>query len=438
MSRAAGLVLLGLMLTAAGSGGARGRSAPKPVVLDYRRLAGAEACPTRAQLEAQVTEILGHRAFAQRARRKVRCVLRGQGETLGARVQLLDVPSGRVLGVRELSSTAGGCEELGGAVALAIALAIDPLARPPPVQPKVSRAPAAAPSTAPIAGGLAAAGGKGSTTAAAPTAPTPRSAVPGPRLVPDAGSLGPASLVPLLAVLGPDAGPGIPDAGVPPAPPDAGAAHLDAGMAPDAGPLPVPVDAGVPAADAGPEPPVPDAGTPAPGEEPTVVAAAPATGWRPVAGVEALGAAGVLPGFAGGAGVHAGAASETASVEAELRWLPGTRLAFGPGSISTSLWSGALVGCARFGPWAACGLTQAGPLHARGEGYSRSQEASAWMVSVGARAQWEWMFSAQVGLRLHLDGAANLVRPRLLIDAQEAWSTPPVSVWVGGGLLGRF
>ena len=162
------------------------------------------------------------------------------------------------------------------------------------------------------------------------------------------------------------------------------------------------------------------------------------TGWRPVVGAEAIGAVGVLPGFAGGVLLHAGAASEAASIELEGRWLPGTRQAFGTGSISTSLVSGALVGCARFGSWGACGLALAGPLSGTGEGYSRTQEASAWMVSAGARAQWEWMFAEPVGLRLHVDGAVNLVRPRFLVDSQEAWVLPPLSLWVGGGLFGRF
>ena len=125
-------------------------------------------------------------------------------------------------------------------------------------------------------------------------------------------------------------------------------------------------------------------------------------------------------------------------MEVEARWLPGTSLAYGTGSISTSLVTGALVGCAHFGPWAACGLTQAGPLQAKGEGYNRSEDTSAWLVSVGARGQWEWLFAGPVGVRLHLDGMVNLVRPRFLVDSQVAWTTPPVSVWVGGGLFGRF
>ncbi|MGZ6028220.1 MAG: hypothetical protein ACXWK5_02275, partial [Myxococcaceae bacterium] len=79
MSRTAGLLLLGLMLSLAWTGSARAasRSVPHRVVLDYRRLAGAERCPDRAALEAQVTDILGQRPFARRATRTVRCTLRG-------------------------------------------------------------------------------------------------------------------------------------------------------------------------------------------------------------------------------------------------------------------------------------------------------------------------------------------------------------------------
>ena len=100
--------------------------------------------------------------------------------------------------------------------------------------------------------------------------------------------------------------------------------------------------------------------------------------------------------------------------------------------------SGAFVGCARFGSWSACGLALAGPVSGKGAGFTESQDASAWMVSTGVRAQWEWLFADPVGLRLHLDGAVNVVRPRFLVDSQEAWAVPPFSVWVGGGLFARF
>ena len=454
MSRRGRLLAFGVCLALSGAATAKApvRKRPARVVLDYRRQAGAERCPTKPELEAQVRQILGRPPFVPKGPRTVRCVLRGEGGGLAARVQLLDSRSGRVLGVRELSGTGPGCEELGGAVALAIALAIDPLARPPrpppaatvtatPPMPLPATRPPAAVSSPGLAGSPATAGAGVAGVSAAPRTGSPARG----RLLADAGPLTPLALAPLALAQPPDAGrpPGGPDAGV--APPDGGPGPVDAGtLTPDAGGLPAdagvrPPDAGPPS-DAGVAPP-PDAGVEATqAGEPVLVAepAPPRPGWRPVVGVEAVGAAGVLPGFAGGILVHGGAASSTASVELEGRWLPGTRQAYGTGSVSTSLVSGAFVGCARFGSWAACGLALAGPVSAKGEGYSRSQEASAWMVSAGARAQWEWLFADPVGLRLHLDGAVNLVRPRFLVDSQEAFAVPPLSVWVGGGVFGRF
>jgi len=487
------VVAAGVCLASTGAATAKVRSAKPPakVVLDYRRQAGAEACPTRPELESQVREILGRTPFARNAPRTVRCVLQGEGGALAARVQLVDSRSGRVLGVRDLSGTGPGCEELGGAVALAIALAIDPLARPPrpPPAATVTATPPLPPSAAPPpvppaplpsaavtatppsssagrTGAAASAFGVG----AAGVSGAPRTGPPTRGLLPDAGPLGALGLgaVALAADAGrppppPDAGARMPDAGV--EAPDAGTTARDAGLAGvdagtaarDAGlvaPLGLAAVALVPTADAGRPPLASDAGPPAADAALAGVDAGPAgeggepalvglpdqarSGWRPVVGIEALGAAGVLPGFAGGALIHAGAASSTASIEVEGRWLPGTQVAFGTGTVSTSLISAALVGCARFGPWGACGVAQAGPLSATGQGYSRSQEASPWMVSAGARAQWEWLFADPVGLRLHLDGAVNLVRPRFLVDSQEAWGVPPFSVWVGGGLFGRF
>ena len=454
--------LLAVALCLGLSGAATGKTPvrkPAPhVVLDYRRLAGAERCPSKRELESQVRDILGRSPFARKAPRTVRCVLRAEDGGLAARLQLVDGRSGRLLGVRELSGAGPGCEELGGAVAFAIALAIDPLARPPrlappPMPPPVTTSPppGAAPAPTSSSSGLAGVTASAAGAGAAGVSGAPRTGPPTRgRLLPDAGSLSPVGLVPLALAQPADAGrlPPPPDAGVPPPidagtrPADAGPPPVDAGVGPpDAGP-PLP-DAGPPGAadagvalrrDAGTEGPATEAGVP-------VLVAEPAprkTGWRPVVGVEALGAAGVLPGFAGGVLVHAGAASSTASVEFEGRWLPGTTQAFGTGSVSASLVSGALVGCARFGSWSACGLALAGPVSGKGGGFTESQEASAWMVSTGVRAQWEWLFADPVGLRLHLDGAVNLVRPRFLVDSQEAWAVPSFSVWVGGGFFGRF
>ncbi|HEY1908493.1 MAG TPA: hypothetical protein VGG91_20755 [Myxococcaceae bacterium] len=110
MFRAWRVVAVGLCLASTGAATAKVRSAKPPakVVLDYRRQTGAEACPSRPELESQVREILGRAPFARKAPRTVRCVLRGEGGAVAARVQLLDSRSGRVLGVRELSATGPG------------------------------------------------------------------------------------------------------------------------------------------------------------------------------------------------------------------------------------------------------------------------------------------------------------------------------------------
>ena len=459
MPRPASLIVLGLCLPMAGAATAAVHpKKPVRVALDYRRLAGAERCPSRMQLEKEVAEILGRPPFAKSARRTVQCTLRGEKEALHARVQLIDGRSRKVLGVRELSGTGPSCEELGSATAFAIALAIDPLAKPPPPRPSVVAAAGAAGASASGAAGAAGATGAGLAAAAPPSPPPPspppprpppRSSRPEVRLVPDAGSVGALALAPLLLAPGPDAGPlGAADAGVALPPPDGGAGALLpaaalAALSADSGVGAPSADAGLAMLepDAGPEALAPDAGVAAEGEAAaaaTEPSSGPSADWRPIAGVGAVGTAGMLPGIAGGVLVHAGAASSDASVEVEGRWLPGTTLAFGAGSIATSEWTAALVGCARFGSWGACGLAQAGQLEAQGQGYSQTEEVNPWVVAVGARAQWEWVFADPVGLRIHLDGTVNLIRPRLLVDSQVAWTAPPAAVWLGGGLFGRF
>ena len=87
MSRVAGRVVLAVLLFITGAASARAPAKKEPVALDYRRLAGAERCPSRAELERQVAEILGRKPFGRGGRRLVRCTLRGSGESIDARVR---------------------------------------------------------------------------------------------------------------------------------------------------------------------------------------------------------------------------------------------------------------------------------------------------------------------------------------------------------------
>ena len=337
-------------------------------------------------------------------RRRARCAACSgrDGGGLAARVQLVDGRSGRVLGVRELSGAGPGCEELGGAVALAIALAIDPsgATRPRPTPPPMpspataSPPPAAAPApmspSSALAGTAASAQGAGAAGVSGRRGPDLRRGLalrPTPGRCPRSASSRWRSRrrptragCPLLRTRAPR--PGSMRAPTRRMPARRRSTQASVHRTPVLHrPTPGLRASRTRGSRSGPTPawkrPATEAGVPVLVAEP----APPRTGWRPIVGVEALGAAGVLPGFAGGVLVHAGAASSTASVELEGRWLPGTTQAFGTGSVSTSLVSGAVVGCARFGSWSACGLALAGPVSGKGAGFTESQDASAWMVS---------------------------------------------------------
>ncbi len=109
----------------------------------WARGAGAEACASGAELQAEVNKRLGRDAFAEPARRSIEGVVTREGAKWIARLYVREL-DGTLLGQRELTSDAADCKALGSAVVLAVALAIDPEAAmgPPP-----STSSSAAPST---------------------------------------------------------------------------------------------------------------------------------------------------------------------------------------------------------------------------------------------------------------------------------------------------
>jgi hypothetical protein len=448
MTHAAGHAFLALaLLSVATPGSTSAKARPTRVSLEYTRRASARGCPSEKQLRAEVSAILGYAPFDKHARRAMSCVLWAQGDTFHARVQLKDAKTRHSLGVRELSATGPGCEALGSAVALAMALAIDPLAQPPPQRLPPPAPPAAAPpavASGAYAGAAAAASETSRSSGAArppPARPPPTVAAAPPTAVAAAAPEVPARSLPL-----PDAGAAVaalPDAGAEPPPlvappPDAGPESALAIVPP-----PAPPDAGVPevahAVDAG-QPPA--ATTPVPAEPAArTVEAEPPSAPRSSHGIAGVGGdwtLGLVPSGAFGLVAHGGVVWSFASVELEARWLPNTSLASAPGSISSRLVTGALVGCAVFGDWSACGLVQAGPFTAQGHGYTPSFTTTTWVVALGARGQWDWVFAHPVGLRLHVDGLVNLVRPQLLVNAVGVWTAPPVALAVGAGVFVLF
>jgi hypothetical protein len=513
MRRLAGLGMLALVLLPAnGASAAATRRRHLSASLHYQRRPGASGCPSEAELRKEVKAILGYSPFVKNAGTSLSCVLWTDAKAQHARIQLRDLRTRKLVGQRDLSASGPGCEQLGSAVALAIALAVDPLAKPParpevaaaapvvgspptppppsvPVTPPPTRPTRAAPTTAASRTGASrAAGGKGTAgpgaTATVGTATSTVASVGGgqARPLPDAGFTGAAELLPALADAGiltlvQDAGPAqsgeftdagtalalaplllaaAPDAGgtqTQTAAPDAGAALALAPLAllrsADAGPVSSTASAST--ADAGVPAPTalvaatPDAGLSEPGPGPaeqepvaTDTASAPGRPWHVFAGAEGDLTVGLVPSTAFGASLFVGVAWPFASAELEARWIPSTSIAFQGGTISSTLFSVGASGCALFGPWGACGVVEAGPFSSTGSGYAQSIEASTWVVSLGARAQWTWVFANPVGLRLHVDGLASLIRPRLLVNASQAWEAPPVSLVVGAGLYARF
>jgi hypothetical protein len=426
------LALVRLLLPASGEAASTPR--PAQASLSVSKKSGARTCPSEKELRREVTAILGYAPFHTSARRRVTAVLWAREGTFHARIQLLDAPTHQTLGSRELSAAGPTCEALASAMALAIALAIDPLARPP-----AQKTPAAAPplASAPLA-----------------TAPPP---VPPKAARPSAVRVGAASAG-ASADVAPEARPApalseppvfavaVPDAGTREDAASVAVAEADAGTAADAGgraetpavPVPATPDGGPPMEGAKAAPPVPVEAPPPAAAAASSSGPAPEGGFHGLVGAGADVSWGLVPSTAFGVDVHGGVAWTFASAEFEARWLPSTSRAFGVGSISSTLLTGALVGCATFqsfGSFGACGVLEAGPFTSQGHGYAQSLKATTWTASLGVRGQWDWVFAHPVGLRVHVDGLINLVRTRLLVGPDVAWQAPSVALDVGVGLL---
>ena len=459
-------VALCLGLSGVAAGMTPVRKPPSHVVLEYRRLAGAERCPTRPALEAQVTDILGQGPFVRHASRTVRCTLRGAPNAIAARVELVD---GRSSARSESASCRGpGTARSSGRRCVrhrAGASIRSPGPRAPPVatgraMPSGPPPPLRFPRGRPRPGRGLGRGKRCLLDGAAGVWPgvsghrtdRPGGVVSAPTPGHSAGRAPPAALALARPPDAPAGGGRCPtqeprsgraaaavlDAGARLV--DAGTRMIDAGM----GPLEPVLDGGRRASrrrdDRG-------IGRPARCRD-RGIGPRPATGARPRPPPARSGrrrrgrrgpvAAVVLLASPGGC-FSWGRRLEHRLGGARRPMATGDGPRFGGGSVSTSLVTGALVGCARFGSWAACGLTLAGPLQRPGRGVRHSTGASAWH---GLRRRQGTM---GVAVRRHpavsgytSTACVNLVPPRLLVDSQAAWTTPPVSVWVGGGLFGRF
>jgi hypothetical protein len=116
------MLSLGVVVIAAVTG-----QAPegKAVRLVYVREAGAENCPTEADLRAKVTSRLGYDPFLAEARRSVLArVAASEGDLVGG-IELID-EAGLSRGKRELRTEGATCDEMARAMALSMSIAVDP------------------------------------------------------------------------------------------------------------------------------------------------------------------------------------------------------------------------------------------------------------------------------------------------------------------------
>jgi hypothetical protein len=379
---------------------------PTPVKLVYRRGPGAERCPGEAELKRRVSALLGNDPFRQQTGRTLHFTLTTRGKGFHGHLELRE--HGRRLGVREIEAEGPGCQALADAAALSMALAIDPLAtrpKPPPPEPLSELPPAELPPAVLPPAVLA-------PLALSPPPPVERTPTPArEERPPDAGTpmraehdAGPAPVSPIVLA---GAGP----APLPPIVADAGPlaqepAAEDAGVAG----LVIPEDGGVIAS-----------------ERPRIILSAGA-GWMH----------GLQPSDSVVSRVGAGLRWPHTSIALEGALLPSVSLSFQGGRVAASSRTVGVVPCLHAGQWGGCALLEVAALTGTGSGYAVSSSHTTWMPRLGLRAQWEWVFAAPVGLRLYLDGAANLVRPRLLVDEHSAWQAPALSISAGGALLLSF
>ena len=120
--------LLGACLLAAGLvGSAAANAGPRAVHLVYNRGAGAEQCPSQAELQQGIIARLGRDPFWGRGARQVWITISRSGTELVATIAA-QAEDGAAAQVRAVTSRRTECVELASTVELALAIAIDPVA----------------------------------------------------------------------------------------------------------------------------------------------------------------------------------------------------------------------------------------------------------------------------------------------------------------------
>jgi hypothetical protein len=206
----------------------------------------------------------------------------------------------------------------------------------------------------------------------------------------------------------------------------------------------------LPAATSDPPPPVPAAAAArvpvAPPPPPaasvvkqTIPAPSPVRGHEVGVHAGLVGAVGLAPGAAPGAGVGASLRRRSLSLEVEARILGGSSAVAAGGSVSASVWIGSVGPCLHRGMFAACVAGTAGALRAHGNGFATTADATAPYLAVGASGLVEVPIGDRFRLRWQAELSAPLVTVHLVVDGQDAWTSPRVGILssIGLGMIFR-
>ena len=149
-------------------------------------------------------------------------------------------------------------------------------------------------------------------------------------------------------------------------------------------------------------------------------------------------AVGAAPLVSGGVTLAAGMRYDRYSLDVEGRFDFTTRKSYAEGTGETALRILDLVPCVHFGPVVGCALGGAGVLSADGSDLMSAQHGSALYASVGVRGGVELPIAPHVAIRGLVDVQAPLTRTTLTIGTTDVWTTPPVNLALGIGILGHF
>ncbi len=178
--------------------------------------------------------------------------------------------------------------------------------------------------------------------------------------------------------------------------------------------------------------------TPIESPTPTGTPALPPTPLVLRAGVDLGGAVALVPGpvFLGTGALGVGYGPASLDLEAMATF---ASTASAPkGDVSASLLVISLAPCFHTGVAMGCALVGMGQLYGQGEGVTSPRSDGSLYANAGARLGLEFPLASKMSLRVRVDGLVPLTHTRLELNGSEVWSTPPVAVTAGAGVLFHF